>query len=446
MWNTLTSRKLALWALLALLLPLTLSAFLPSELTLSEREWLELGRNRPLYFALASRLATPYLVKTPFFALVSLLLFLSTFACTLQRFVWGLRGKSPDFSRDRSFSFAREASLPLPPEEGGERIAKLLDRTGWRYDRGESAGSLVMTGVKGRSGFWGSIVFHIGLVGCFLAGPATYLTAMTGELVLTEGVALPLRQGVALAQGKGTALPDATVSLHDLRSVYYKGRFKSDFGGTMKVLDARGGHDLKFEVNRPVEYQGVQFSLHQFGFAPRVVIEGPGGSPFDYYLNLRHPKEGDYFETGDGVRALILFFPDFIREGGKIGTRSEEPVNPVAMVRLYRGETEVGKGLFRPGETAQLGEYRVSVPDYRHWATLVVTRDAGVPFTVFGFVVCVAGLLVRFLSNERLVEFELRRQGEGSLLAVKGYSRYYPAFLEKEVGLLAEKLIKDGAA
>ncbi|HBA89824.1 MAG TPA: hypothetical protein DCZ75_18090 [Geobacter sp.] len=444
MWNILTSRKLALWALLGLLLPLTLSAFLPSELTLPEREWAELSRQSPFYFGIASRLATPYLVKTPFFAAVSLLLFLSTCACTVQRVLWGLRGTSPDFSRDRSFSFSREVPFPLSPEEGGGRITRLLASTGWRHERRDAADALVLSGVKGRSGFWGSIVFHVGLLGCFLAGPATYLTALTGELVLTEGVALPLKEGVSLARGKGATLPEARASLHDLRGVYYKGRFKSDFGGVMKISDARGEHELRFEVNRPVEYQGLQFSLHQFGFAPRLVIERSGAAPFDFYLNLRHPREGDFFEVGGGVRALVIFFPDFIREGGKIGTKTEEPLNPVTMVRLYRGETEIGKGLVKPGESAQLGGYRVTVPDYRHWATLVVTRDAGVPFTVFGFVVCVAGLLIRFASNERLVEFELRRQGEESLLTVKGYSRYYPAFLEKEVDALAEKLIEDG--
>ena len=444
MWNTLTSRKFALWALLALLLPLILSALLPSELTVSAQQWAALERERPAYFALASRLATPYLVKTPFFAAVSLILFLSTCACTVQRVLAGVRGKNSDFSREQSFSFARDLSLPLAMAGSRDRIAALLAGSRWRQECQGSGEKLVMTGEKGRSGFWGSIVFHVGLLGCFLAGPATYLTGVHGELVLTEGVPLSLREGVAAGRAGTAEFPEATVSVHDLRGVYFKGRFKSDFGGVLKVQDAKGGGDLPFEVNRPVEYQGLQFSLHQFGYAPRLVLQPAAGAPLDLYLNLRHPKEGDQFELGEGVRALVLFFPDFIREGGKIGSRSEEPVNPVTMVRLYRGEQEIGKGLFKPGESAQLGGFRVSVPEYRRWVNLVVTRDAGVPFALFGFVVCVAGLLVRFLSNERLVEFELQRQGEGSLLRVRGYSRYYPAFLEKEVDALAEQLSKDG--
>ena len=444
MWNTLTSRKFALCALLALVLPLTLSALLPSHLTLPEQEWAALSREKPAYFALASRLATPYLVKTPFFAAVSLLLFLSTCACTVQRVLGGMRGKNSDFSREKSFSFARDAGLPIAVEQSRERIAALLAATGWRQGCQSRGDTQVMTGEKGRSGFWGSIVFHVGLLGCFLAGPATYLSSLHGELVLTEGVALSLKEGVAGGRAKGVELPEATVSVHDLRGVYFQGKFKSEFGGVLKLQDAQGGRELPFEVNRPVQYRGVQFSLHQFGYAPRVVLQPAAGAPLDLYLNLRHPKEGDQFELGEGVRALVLFFPDFIREGGKIGSRSEEPVNPVTMVRLYQGEQEIGKGLFKPGESAQLGGYRVSVPEYRRWVTLVVTRDAGVPFALFGFVVCVAGLLARFLSNERVVEFELQRQGEGSLLRVKGYSRYYPAFLEKEVDALAEKLSKDG--
>lgn len=445
MWNTLCSRRFALWSLLALLLPLTLSALLPSELTLPELEWAELERQSPLYYALASRLATPYLVQTPFFAAVSLLLFLSTGACTLQRVLGGLKGKNADFCREKSFSCARESTLSLSPERSVERIAALLQGRRWQQSSQSSPDSLLLSAEKGRSGVWGSIVFHIGLLACFLAAPVTYLTALSGQLLLTEGVALSLQEEVVLGRGSLAELPEATVSVHDLSGLYFKGRFKSHFGGTLKLSEGASVRELPFEVNRPVQYRGLQFSLHQFGYAPRLVLEPAEGPPLDLFLNLRHPKEGDYFELGQGVRALVLFFPDFVREGGKIGSRSEEPANPVTMVRLYRGEREIGKGLFRPGESAQIAGYRVSIPEYRRWANLVLSRDAGVSFALCGFVLCVAGLLVRFLSNERLLEFELKRQGEGSLLRIKGYSRYYPAFLEQEVQLLAQKLTNDEA-
>jgi cytochrome c biogenesis protein len=59
-----------------------------------------------------------------------------------------------------------------------------------------------------------------------------------------------------------------------------------------------------------------------------------------------------------------------------------------------------------------------------------------------GFLIGLAGLVARFLSNERRLEFVLSPEGERTKVTVKGYSRYYPAFLEREVIQLAE-IIKE---
>lgn len=437
MWKALCSRKLALYALLALVVPLIASTLLPSEITLSEQQWDALQRENPLYFQLASRCATPYIVKTPYFSAVSALLFLSTFACTWQRVRTWLATRNSDFSKEKSFSFSREVALDCDATAAQRRIEHLLASSGWK--RCDGASGLAIAADKGRSGFWGSVIFHGGLLCCLLAGPVTLLTGVSGELVLTEGVELPLADAVA-APGRPAALPKASVLVHDLRGRFFQGQFKTDFSGTLTLRDGKGTRELPFAVNKPADYQGVQFSLHQFGFAPRVVLETPQAPPFDFYLNLRHPDRGDYFEMGGGLRALVMFFPDFIQEGKKIGSKSREPVNPVTMIKLFRGDQEVFKGLFRPGEEQVWEGRRIRIPDYRQWVTLNVTKEQGVLLIVIGSVVGAAGLLIRFLSNERRIEFEIVPLGGRSGFKVRGYSRYYPAFLEKEVLEIAKKL------
>jgi cytochrome c biogenesis protein len=58
---------------------------------------------------------------------------------------------------------------------------------------------------------------------------------------------------------------------------------------------------------------------------------------------------------------------------------------------------------------------------------------------IVGFMIGLPGLFVRFLSNERRVEFALGEDGErgGTRVRVSGFSRYYPAFLEREVAEMA---------
>jgi cytochrome c biogenesis protein ResB len=254
-------------------------------------------------------------------------------------------------------------------------------------------------------------------------------------------VAAPLRSSVVTAEGRTSAtLPDAQVEIRKLRGEYFEGQYRYDFGGVLVVEDRSGRRELPFAVNKPAEYQGYQFTLHEYGFAPQLVLERDGRPVFDYFLNLRHGEEGDYFELPDGSRAMVMFFPDFIREGGKIGTRSKEPRNPVAMVKIFREDAEVFRGLFKPGEEAVFEGTRLKVPAVRRWVTLIVTREQGILLVMVGGLLCMGGLLARFLSNERRIEFELAPCGEGSLVRVRGYSRYYPAFLEKEVLQMTQQL------
>jgi cytochrome c biogenesis protein len=74
---------------------------------------------------------------------------------------------------------------------------------------------------------------------------------------------------------------------------------------------------------------------------------------------------------------------------------------------------------------------------------LIVVRETGILFVIIGFVLGTTGLLVRFLSNERRTEVELAAAPEGTRITISGFSRYYPAFLEKEVREMAQKLKSD---
>jgi cytochrome c biogenesis protein len=228
-----------------------------------------------------------------------------------------------------------------------------------------------------------------------------------------------------------------------LRGEYFKGRYRQDFGGVMTVSTGTERQELAFAVNSPVSYRGYQFSLQEFGYAPRLVIEWPGREKFDSFLKVSVDEEKDSFDLGEGVRALVLFFPDFFREGDKIGTRSRTPVNPVTMVKLFREGTEVYKGLFRPGDEAAWEGNRIGVPEYKRWVNLAVTGEIGINLVIIGTLLVVAGLFARFVSNERRIEFELMPVPEGTRLKVRGYSRYYPAFLEKEVLDMASRIITE---
>lgn len=444
MYKLLISRRFAICLLAAVLLVLIASALIPNNFTLSAEKWFELERKSPDLFWIYAHLSTPFLVRNPFFQFISFLLCLSTVACTADRVVkWG-KSKSLEFEKEKAFSFSVAQRSVHGLDEVRGVVESFLSKGRWEISREKNTDLMVISGQKGMSGFWGSVAFHAGLVCCFLAGPVTTLTGFSGELTVTEDVSLPLKAGIVAHKGYDAAIiPEAQVQVNHLRGEYFQGQYRYDFGGELALTDNLGSHHIPFAVNTPASYRGYQFSLNEYGNAPRLVLERDGGTLFDYYLNLKHPEGGDYFELEPGVRALVMFFPDFFRQGDKIGSRSRRPNNPVTLVRIFRGDREVFKGLFKPGDEEIWEGNRIRVPDYRHWVTLNVTKEQGVLLLMLGSLLGGAGLLARFLSNERRIDFEIFPMGEETGFKVWGYSRYYPAFLEKEVLEIAQK-IKEG--
>ncbi|MBJ6723114.1 cytochrome c biogenesis protein ResB [Geomesophilobacter sediminis] len=446
MLKLLISRKIALYLLAAVLVALLISAFLPNTYTLSPERWHDLQLHDPDRFWIYSHFSTPYLVRTPLFLGVSFLLCLSTLACTVDRLVKVGKARAVPFETEKVFSFSVTRCAAEDLETLREKVQRFLAHGKWEVGCEETAEGVILSGQKGRSGLWGSILFHAGLIACFVAGPVTVLGGFRGELIVTGDTPVSLRSTVVALEGYDAArVPDLQVEVKRLRGEYYRGEYRYDFGGILAVTDPKGSRELPFSVNRAANYEGYQFSLSEYGSAPRLVLERDGRPFFDYYLNLRHPEEGDYFDLDGGVRAMVMFFPDFVQQGERIGTKSKRPDHPVTLVRLFRGDRQVFQGLFQPGDEALWEGVRIRVPDFRHWVSLTVTSERGVLLVMLGSLLGVVGLFIRFLSNERRIEFTLAPAGEDaaeyrSTCTIRGYSRYYPAFLEKEVLAIDEAM------
>ena len=425
-----------------MLIMLVLSSFLPNYYTLNEKQWYELEKNRPDFFWICSHFSTPFLVTNPAFLIVSLFLFLSTLVCTITRVQKWFAVRESEFTTDKAFSFSVEERLEQGRDSLSSTVHAVLSSGGWEKAVQEKGESCIISGQKGMSGFWGSVVFHAGMIIVFFAGPLSVYTTFRGELVLTEGFAVPLQKGFYSHVGKDpSTLPDVQVKLSDFRTEFFEGKYKYDFGGILTIEEMNDRREFPFAVNQPVEYKGYQLSLHEYGYAPHVIIQKDGVAVFDYYLNLKHPEEGDSFLIeSEKLRAELFFFPDFVRDGDRLGSKSRLPENPVTFVKLFRDEKEVFNGLFKPGEARTFGQYTVAVSDYRRWANLVVVRESGILALMLGLGFGLSGLFARFMSNERRLEFVLVPQVKGTMMTVRGYSRYYPAFLEEEVLKIAQRL------
>ncbi len=424
-WRFLSSRGFALWLLLIVILILILSAFLPNEFTLSEEELLRLQTERPFLWRLSQHLSTPAIVTGPVFVAVSFFLALSTLLCTYKR----LRSRQRDFSKTRAFHFNIV-------DNGGSRdkILKVLDSRGW--SRGFERSSEDITLIKadrGRYGFWGSIIFHISLIALFITAIISSVTRFNGEILVPENTLISASDSLNYIFLAGSRPPAIELSVTDIR-LSASGPVPTQLMADIHV--SSGSYEIA--VNKPVMISGYQFAPSRYGISPRFVISKEGKVIFDAFVNLRSLFIEDYFEIKEeGLRFVVRFFPDFYKERQTFGTRGLEEKNPVFYIKLFKEGSPAGSVFLRPGEDYSVGNYTIKLPEYSHWITLVISRDPGTFSFIISFAFAILGLFIRFMSNERVLTVLLYSDGRFEL---RGWSRYYPAFLEKEMNDIRDEI------
>lgn len=425
LWRYLSSRGFALWLLLIVIFTLILSAFLPNEFTLTEEELLRLQTERPFLWKVSRYLSTPAIVTSPLFVAVSFFLALSTILCTYKR----LQSRQRDFSKTKAFHFKIV-------DDGGSRdkILKVLDSRGWSRSLERASDNITLIKAdKGRYGFWGSIIFHISLIAVFITAIISSVTRFNGEILAPENTVISASDNQNYISLTGTRPPGLELSVTGIRLS------TSGPVPTQLMADIHLGSDsYEIAVNKPVTLSGYQIAPSRYGVSPRFVILKEGREIFNFFINLRSLFMDDSFEIKEeGLRFVVRFFPDFYREGKTFGTRGLEEKNPVFYIRLFKEGSPAGSIFLKPGEDYSFGNYTVKIPEYSHWITLIISRDLGTFSFIISFIFAILGLFIRFMSNERVMTVLLSADGRFEL---RGWSRYYPAFLEKEMNDIRDEI------
>lgn len=375
------------------------------------------------------------LTSSPFFQILPLLIFASTLLCTLSR----LKARRSRAQGPRSYNIFKNAPIGGKWQVGNAESTLL--KMGWKKVEGRDG---CIVAAKGGSGFWGSIVFHAGILLMLTAGAMTFFTSFGGEVLLTQGLPTPLgREGLLKIWREPlwpVTMPDGEVTLEKFDAVYEDERFPVDYVARVKIEDRNGLRFVNTGVNDPLILGQLQYTLDSYGFAPGFLIkDGTGKVVFDGYVSLvLLDGTEDHFEIpGTGGTLYVRFFPDFVKGNGKAATRSRMLKNPVLGLRMEKGgmESERGK-LVRLGDTAEIGGFEISPYEVRYWVHFGVARDFGRPVILVSIILMAGGLVVRFLYYERWLRVE--RTGNDAM--VSGYSRYFPALFEGEVERITDEI------
>lgn len=383
--------------------------------------------SRHLYLQLLSLVQPRHFVGSPLYLTLLFLIFVSTLSCTVRRFA--RRG-------ERAGGFTAEVSGPAAG--GIAWVEAVLAARCWRTVRNGEG----LSARKGGWGWWGSILFHAGLLLLMAAGVLSAFTRFNGELLLTEGFPVVLGRGafVAPPEGRRVALPPETVELRRFIPTYAQGRFAEDFEARVAV----NGKEHGLHVNRPLAIGAFQLNLNRYGFAPTFRITDASGRELlnaTLELAVVGGEKDSFAIPGTPYRVETRFFPDFVAKGGEIGSQSPLPRAPVFWLTLSANGKRLGRTLVRLGRQEALGPLTVRFSGLAYWVDLFVTRDDGLWLFVAGFIAGLFGLAVRFLLPDK----ELTVTVAEDLVTLTGWTRYCPAFFADELARLCAVIGEGGS-
>lgn len=377
------------------------------------------------------------LTASPLFLILPLFIFASVSICTLNR----LRRRSikiPTFWPEEM-----KRSVSLEKKRNLKDCLHLL--RGWTVVS-EREDGIVMS--RGHLGFWGSMVFHLGLLLLIVSAFTTAASLFMADILLTQGEAKRLDRSTLLNVLRdpliSVTMPAGTIELEQFSVTYHDERFPVDYMAQIKISDDVGGRTFEVRINDPLILEGLQYTMDEFGYAPGFQIKKKDGELlFDGFVSLLFEDgDEDFFSIPEtSYRLYVKLFPDFEMTDAGAGSRSKILKNPVLGIRLIDWKNqEVERGKLVPmGRSVDMGDLTISFVELRNWAHFGVIRDFGEPMIAAAFLLITAGLIIRFVWYEKWLMIAMRGPLE---LEIAGYTKYFPALFEEEMGKIAGEIKK----
>jgi len=385
-----------------------------------------------LYYGLLAIWATsspPHVVQNiasllPFWVLYALLL-INTVVCLWTRLGALRRDLSPGPSLSR---LAPDWERPTQ-EPNLEAMNTRLRNLGYRT---RPTGDGGLWGVRRRFAALGTYLFH----GAFLLVAAGFLLGLLTRHEATVWVAVGEdftgQPEQFLSQSPPRALA-AGLPRHSFRVTGIAPRFWRDqllFTELKADLELPGGRTVTTRINRPIWWDWCSFlRLSGFGYAPRYEIADRGGVVLDsafVKLNVFPPGQRDFFEAAHYPhRFYVAVLPDFALVDGEPVTRSLNLVQPAVVLRVLRGKVDVGGATLPPGRGFSFEGLTLRFPEIRYWGEFSIVRDPGIPVLFAGYVVGLAGLVLRLGGRRGEGEWRPEPDRGGTL---KGWGPGDPAW------------------
>jgi len=159
-------------------------------------------------------------------------------------------------------------------------------------------------------------------------------------------------------------------------------------------------------INRPLWVGPATFlRLSGFGYTPRYELLDRDGMILDsafVKLNVFPPGLRDYFTLPDYPHRFYLeVMPDVAIEDGVPVNQSLNLASPAVALSVHRGRLDLGGAILVGAQPYEFEGLRIRFPEIRYWGEFSIVRDPGAPVIFFGYVLGLAGLVLKLTRRDR---------------------------------------------
>ncbi|MBU7008037.1 cytochrome c biogenesis protein ResB [Phosphitispora fastidiosa] len=376
---------------------------------------------------------------------------LSIVVCSLTRAVRLYRGsgKEQETGYGRRLPQTKETLTSSGPGE----IEARMRRKGFKLhpvsERIPGDGEWLQA-VKNPFSPWGSVVFHLGLTVILAGFGVSSIFGMSGDVMIPEGVAVRFPDDLSIT-AQGPFYSAAEPYLVGLRE-FTVSKVDGEISQVRGILDFMLGdyrNPYPTEINKPARHDGHYWRIKDYGYSAHLVIRDKSGNTvIDDYANIGKTggRHHDEFPLPDGSKFTIDFLePDPAGRAGQADRQAGPARAALRIVFAQPGEAGVlAAGTVHRGAEGDIGDYRVSFPEYRYWSLFDVSKDSGEPLVYLGGLMAAAGLAWRGCFIRKRVWLRFAAESGDTLVYWSARADYFSRLFENEVRELLDN--KGGSA
>lgn len=479
LWRRLRRMSTALYLLLALAAVSVVATFVPQEpvIPTTVADW-RAGTEGPGVDVAAGldALGLFDIYGSWWFATLVVLLFVSLTGCLIPRvrsFVrQATRPPAPGRNLTR-LTHHRVLASPLPPEEAAAAGARALRGRRLRARvlaaQDSPTGHPQAAAERGHAREGGSIAFHLSFYLLAIGAMVGVWFGFESQVNVVEGGSFADTPVGYDRYEPGRFFDQAdhdgfTVELDAFAAEYHPGRDTGDGPQSSLIasefasqINVREGDEVVSQgtvaVNEPFQHGATAIYQIRFGFAPELTVRTEGGTEL-------HADTTNLIESDDlvwtGVAAVertdvdnqialdLALLPDATTDGGRLGSASNEPDNPLLAVTLWYGPLGLERNrppaefdrdagtrldeslLLAPGETDAFEALplELTFEDLPYWSGFQVAQEPGHGLLLAGAGLLLVALVPSLFAYRRRVWVDAEPDGHGgSRITIAGVAR-----------------------